>query len=329
MRVIVLVDWEACHLNEKGVFELYEGREKSFVVRGLQKEDREIVVLPYGPDLHTTIERITDTCPDVIFNLSLSIKKDRRKAYIIAAVLDGLGIPYTGSESLGLQLSQDKALSKQIVRSFGMQVPDFFTLEPDCEVPDKKLNYPLIIKPRYGDSSEFLTVNSVVTNDEMFNKQVKEMFECINAPIICEEFIGGKDVFLSIIGNESLLLLPPREFLCNNVLTEAPQFETWKVKHDNSYIEQWKIEYPPASLSESEKAELFKIGRCIYRCLGLRDYARLDFRLSKTGDFKFLEANPHPDLSPSTFGTVCSWVGIKYSDLLTRILEMALNRTQI
>jgi D-alanine-D-alanine ligase len=328
MRVVVLVDWEACRHRAGGIFETLEGTEQSFVAHGLQITGHEISVLPFESDIDSDILRLKNAHPDVVFNLTLSVTSNRRKSHAVAAILDLMELPYTGSDSFGLQICQDKVLSKQIVRSLGIDVPHFFSLKPNTNISTRNLQFPLIIKPRYGDSSEFLSKRSVVSDEGHFLRRVEKMLGLCKEPLICEEFIKGRDIYVSILGNEKPLILPPRGLRCDSLSSQAPQFETWRVKHDSKYRAKWKISYPRADLSEYKLQELNDMCKNIYRWLNLRDYARLDFRVTEDNEFKFLEANSHPDLSPGAFGKVCSWVGISYSNLLTRILRLALKRSK-
>jgi len=331
VRIVVLADWEACRYRPKGVFETLEGTEQDFVAGGLRAKGREVVVLPFGEDIPSSIARLRKAQPDVVFNLTASLAMDRRHAHVVAALLDLLGLPYTGSDSSTLMLCLDKALSKLVVRRAGVQTPDFITLGPCYTKPANNLQFPLIVKPRFGESSEFLSRRSVVADREKLTRRADEMFRLCAAPLICEEFVEGRDISVGVLGNEKLLVLPPREFRCDSPSKQTPQFETRRVKHDSKYQAKWRTSYTRARLSDGQKKEIVEISKCAYRALELRDYARLDFRLTANNTFKFLEANAHPDLSPSphsSVGRMCAWVGIDYSNLLNRIVRMALKRSR-
>jgi len=331
MRIVVLVDWEACRARPGGRFETLKGTEQDFIASGLQANNREIVVLPFGEDVPSSIARLVDARPKVVFNLTASLGMDRRKAPIIATLLDLLGIPYTGSNAAALTLCLDKAVSKLVVKNAGMETPDFITLERNCATPPPaNLRFPLIIKPRFGESSELLSKQSVVRNQEKLAARVNQIFRRSDVALICEEFIEGRDIAVCVLGNGKLLVLPPRECCRNNLTPHAPQFETHRVKHDAKYQARWGMSYSPARLSDKQMKDVVSISKRIYRLLGMRDYARFDFRLTPDDTFKFLEANSHPDLSPaphSSFGLMSSHAGIKYSTLLTRIVRMALKRS--
>ena len=330
MRIVVLVDWEACRARPGGRFETLKGSEQDFIASGLQGNNREIVVLPFGEDVPTSIARLVNARPKVVFNLTASLGMDRKKAPIIATLLDLLGIPYTGSNAAGLTLCLDKAVSKLLVKNAGMETPNFITLERNGATPPANLRFPLIVKPRFGESSEFLSNRSVVRSQEKLAARVNQIFRRSDVSLICEEFIEGRDIAVCVLGNEKLLVLPPRECCRNNLTPHAPQFETHRVKHDSKYQARWGMSYSPARLSDKEMKDAVSISKRIYRLLGMRDYARFDFRLTPDGTFKFLEANSHPDLSPAphgSFGLMSAHAGIEYSTLLTRIVRMALKRS--
>lgn len=331
MRIVVLVDWEACRYRPGGVFETLEGAEPRFVADGLRAKGHEIVVLPFGEDIPSSIARLRNAQPDVVFNLTASLAMNRKHAQVVAAILDLMGVPYTGADSFTLMVCLDKALSKLVVRRAEVQTPDFITLDSGCTQPANNLKFPLIVKPRFGESSEFLSRRSVVTNREKLVSRVNEMFRLGVESLICEEFIEGKDISVGVLGNGKLLVLPPRELRCDNLSKQTPQFETHRVKHSPTYQAKWKTSYTRARLSDTQKKEIAEISRRAYRALELRDYARIDFRLTPNNTLKFLEANAHPDLSPaphSSIGKMCSWAGISYGNLLSRIVRMAWKRSR-
>jgi D-alanine-D-alanine ligase len=332
MRIVVLVDWEACRYRAGGIFETLEGTEQHFVAAGLRANGREVVVLPFGKDIPISIARLRKTQPDVIFNLTASVATDRRNAHIVAGVLDLIGIPYTASSSAALLISLDKAFSKLVVRRVGVQTPNFITPEQGNHTRlDDTLQFPVIVKPRFGASSELLSRRSVVPNRERLADRVSQISKRSNVPLICEEFIDGRDISACVLGNDKLLVLPPREFRCDSLSKHAPRFETHQVKHDPKYQAKWKTSYCRARLTQPQKKEIVEISKRAYRALDLRDYARFDFRLTANNTFVFLEANAHPDLSPSphsSFGLMSSCIGMSYSTLLNRIVRMALKRSR-
>jgi len=330
MRIVVLVDWEACRSRPGGIFETLDGTEQHFVSVGLRAKGREIVVLPFGEDISTSIDRLRKAQPDVVFNLTASLARDRRNAHVVAAILDLIDVPYTASSSATLLTCGDKALSKLIVRRAGVQTPNFTTIAQNHPKPTDVLAFPLIVKPRFGESSELLSRRSVVTNQKKLAERVDQIVRRYDVPLICEEFIDGRDISVCVLGNEKLLVLPPREFRCDSSSKHAPRFETHRVKHDPKYQAKWRTSYHRARLADHHQREIVAITNRAYRALDLRDYARFDFRLTADNTFVFLEANAHPDLSPSpysSFGLMSSCAGISYSNLLNRIVKMALKRS--
>ena len=329
MRIVVLVDWEACRSRPGGKFETLKGTEQDFIASGLQGNNREVIVFPFGENVPSSIARLVKAQPKVVFNLTNSLGMDRRKAPIVATLLDLLGIPYTGSNAIAQMLCLDKAVSKLIVKHAGMETPNFIALERNCVAPRASMRFPLIVKPRFGESSELLSSRSIVRNQNQLAARLNQIFRRSDTPLICEEFIDGRDIAVCVLGNEKLQVLPPREFYRNNLTPHAPQFETHRVKHNSKYQAKWSMSYSLAHLSDRQMKDVVSISKRIYRALGIRDYARFDFRLTADNTFKFLEANSHPDLSPaphSSFGLMSSYAGISYTSLLNRIVGMALKR---
>jgi len=144
-------------------------------------------------------------------------------------------------------------------------------------------------------------------------------------PAICEQFIEGRELKVAIIGNDKPVVLPPREVVFGN----APPFLTSRAKDDRKYREKLGVAYPRARLSKNDRAVVDDVAVRIYKTLGIRDYGKIDLRLTPAGEAYFIEANPNPDLSPTGFGVMASWGGIAYRDLIARIVQLARRRAGV
>jgi D-alanine-D-alanine ligase len=326
MRIVLLVDWEACRYRAGEKFVTLPGSEQDFVFKGLSAPDRNVTVIPFGPDLRLTCARLCASRPQAVFNLAASFCGDRRSGQFAAALLEMLRLPYTGSAFATLMLCLDKALSKWAAREAQVATPRFMTVQRTGMPRIGDLPFPLLVKPRFGEGSELLCKRSLVTTPQRLWQRIAEIRRSSDAPLMCEEFIEGRDLFVPVLGNRRLLVLPAKEFVYPTDSSEAPRFETYRVKHNAQYRKRWSMSYPRAKLTGLQQRQIERISKRLYRALGLRDYARFDFRLAPDNTLYFLEANTHPDLSPNSFGMMCSWAGIKYEDVLTRIVRMALGR---
>jgi D-alanine-D-alanine ligase len=149
----------------------------------------------------------------------------------------------------------------------------------------------------------------------------------LNQPAICEEFIEGRELRVFIVGNRRLYVYPIREVVFGRLNNGGPKFLTAKIKTDDEYRKKSRIKFQRAALSEELEEQVRDISKRIYRILGLRDYARLDFRLTTLGDLYFLEANPNPSLIPNDVRSgEMFWYGSDYASTIARIARLALQR---
>ncbi len=142
---------------------------------------------------------------------------------------------------------------------------------------------------------------------------------------MCEEFISGHDIYVGVIGNEPRVLAPT-EMIVGSKQAAAPKFATYRLKNDGAYRTKWRVRYRLAQLPPRVLKQVRDYGAKAFRALKLRDYARLDFRLTGEGRLVFIEANPNSDLTPNTLGRNLCFVGIDYHNLIPRIVETARKR---
>ena len=137
---------------------------------------------------------------------------------------------------------------------------------------------------------------------------------------MCEEFIPGRDIYVGVIGNESRVLAPT-EMVVGSKKASAAKFATYRLKNDGAYRTKWRVRYRLAKLPPRLMRQVQDYGKKVFRALKLRDYARLDFRLTDEGRLVFIEANPNSDLTPNTLGRNLRFGGIEYRNLVPGIVE--------
>lgn len=326
--VALLVDEETGAHSGTGRFVPDRGGMESHILRCLRAQHERVAVVPFNPELTATIEALRSLKPRVVFNVTEWVDGDRGLDSAITGLLDIMKLRYTGTGSAGLQICRDKALSKNIVSALGIAVPRHFVLDRRDAVRNRGLPFPLIVKPQFGDGSEEIAGKSVVKTERGLQRQVRAVRTRVREPLLCEEFIEGRDLFVGLLGNEPAVL-PPLELMIGNPGTAAPHLATYRVKHDKPYQRRWNIRFRRARLSRQVAREIIDASRRIFHALKLRDYARIDYRLTPDNELVFLEANPNPDLAPHTFGRDQCFAGIEYPDLIQRIVEAARRRPRI
>jgi len=333
MKILVLVDYETVPDNDpqfKGdTAEVRESME-FHVIQALRKNGHEVKALSFGPNVRTTMDALIETAPEIVFNLTEHFEADRCKDVHITTTLELLHIPYTGTGPTGLMLCRDKAICKRILGHHRIRIPRFSSVPLGKTRPPVKLTYPLVAKPVFEDGSEGIALASVVNNDEELQERIRMIHERMKQPVICEEFIEGRELYVGIIGNRRLRTLPTRELKFGNNQGDGPRIATSKVKWDKKYRNKWNIHYTHAELSEELEKRIARVSKRIYRLLQLRDYGRIDLRLTPDNQIVFLEANPNPDLSTDDeVAQAAIKTGIEYNQLIERILKLAMKRYRL
>ena len=330
MKIVALIDPETfCPDDpqlERGIEEVRTNLE-FHVVEALRILGHEVEVLPFGTNIGENLEAFSERSPDLVFNLTEHFGGDRQKDMHIASMLELLNIPFTGTGSAGLLLCRDKALCKTILNHHRIRVPQFAGLPVGQLKPRRKLTFPLIVKPALMDGSDGISLGSIVTNESELRDRVEHLHTRTGQKVICEEFVDGQEIYVGVLGNKQLKVLPARELRFNSNDQNAPQIATSKVKLDDDYRKKWDIEYTFAELAPEVQKKVARISKRIYRLLHLQDYGRIDMRIAPDGAVVFLEANPNPDLSMGDeLAEAAGRAGIPYPQLIERIVRLAMRR---
>ena len=325
--VALLVDAEAGERRRHGLFVPERSSVEAYLLRELQSRGLSAVMLPFEAGVDATIAALRALKPRLVFNLTECVDGDRSQDAAIAGLLDLLKIPYTGSGPGGLRLARDKALSKHIVADLGVAVPRYFVIPPTGPIRNPRVPYPLIVKPQFGDGSDEVRVNSLVKNERELVQRVRVLRRRVRAPLICEEFIEGRDLYVALLGNEPEVM-PAVELVIGRRGRGAPTFASYKLKNDGAYRSRWRVRWRVAKMSRNLQRDVETASRAIFHALKLRDYGRIDYRLTPDGRIVFLEANANPDLHPHAMGNHLCFAGVDYGAALRRIMAAALRRSR-
>lgn len=298
------------------------------VADALRHLGHSVFVIGVSNDVAALAGNLKERKCDLVFNLTEQIAGDRLMDKNIAGILEVMGIPYTGSGPMGLMLSRDKRLCKQLLSLHRIRVPGFVSLPigRKIKVP-KSLKYPLVVKPAFEDGSEGISNASLVANEKALEDRVRYVHESWQQPVIAEEYIEGRELYVSIMGNRRLSVLPIRECTLASSDSEGPMLATYSVKYNAKYREKWNIEFGFAELEPDVVRRIERTCKSVYRILYLRDYGRLDLRLTPEGRITILECNPNPDLAyGDEVAESAERAGILYEKLIDKIIRLALAR---
>lgn len=323
--IVLLVDEETGARRRAGYFAPDRYSAEAYVLDALRARYRRVEVVPFHPDVTATAAELRRLDPALVFNLTEWVDGDRALDAAIAGLLDLMRLRYTGTGPDGMRIARDKALSKALVAGLGVAVPRHFVVGGKGGIRNPGVPYPLIVKPQFGDASEEIRANSVVRSEAALVKRVKAMRRRVDGPLICEEFVPGDDLYVALLGNRPDVM-PPVRLTVGRKAAAAPQTATWRLKNDGAYREKWRVRWRRTKLEDGLMRKVVTASRVIFHALKLRDYARLDFRLSQEGRIVFLEANPNPDLHPHAMGINLCFAGVDHRDAVRRIVEAARRR---
>lgn len=262
---------------------------------------------------------------DLFFNLVESYAGDDHKEMHVAAYLDLLGRPYTGAGPQALFLAQDKALAKKIFDFHGIRTPYFATCFQGTLDHSHDISFPLIVKPISEDASIGIDKDSVVGSVKELMERIQYVQEEFESPALIEEYIEGREIYAGILGNQDPEVLPLVELDLSRLPAGMPKVAGTEVKWEKD-SEAYKAtkSAPVEDLDEETAEQLAETALAAYRTLKLRDYARIDMRLTSKGEVYVIEANPNPWLSSnSEFFMAAKKSGRSYADMIGAIVDLA------
>ncbi|MEY2573982.1 MAG: D-alanine-D-alanine ligase [Verrucomicrobiota bacterium] len=261
--------------------------------------------------------------PDVIFNLADQFKNNRGFDQNIASLLEMQGIPFTGCGATGLVLCKHKGTSKKILGYHHIHVPNFVVIPRGQRIARlKKPKFPMLVKPVKEEASYGISQASFVTTDEQFKERVTFLHESHDCDVIAEEYIEGRELYCSVMGNARLTVFPIRELIFREVPPNEPKIATYRAKWDEEYRKRWGLQNQfPEDLPPALIAEIEDVCKRIYRLLTIEGYARIDLRLTADNKIYFIEANPNPILAEDEdFAQAAAKAGLPYPQLIDRII---------
>lgn len=298
------------------------------VLKALQELGHEVQFLALFDDMDLLRQKLQLYRPDVIFNLADQFKNNRAFDQNIVSVLEMQDVPFTGCSSIGLTLCKQKGISKKILGYHRIRVPEFAVIPRGKRLTrPKRLQFPVVIKPLKEEASLGISQASFVEADEAYQERIQFLHEKYQSDVIAEEYIEGRELYVSLMGNRRLEVFPIRELVFQEVPSDEPKLATYKAKWDEDYRTRWGLRNQFAEgLDPVLEEEIVDLCKRIYRLLVLDGYARIDLRLTSKGEICFIEANPNPILAADEdFALSAGKAGISYAALMDRVLRLGMS----
>jgi D-alanine-D-alanine ligase len=269
--------------------------------------------------------------PDLVFNLMETFGSGQLGAVGLAGLLDLLGLPYTGGGPGEIYIQEDKALTKKLLAFDGIRYPEYALFSPDADLETGgHLRMPLFVKPLRMDASIGIDAKSLVRSTSEMMERVLDIHRRVKDSALVEEYVEGREFYIGVLGNQSPQAFPPIEMDFSGLPDGAPRVLDAKAKWDEKSPQYRGTRAVVADLPDELRARLQKVALDAYRALRVRDYGRIDLRLTEAGEIYVIEVNASCYLEQSgEFVTAARAAGIEYPDLINRIAEFAGERRKL
>jgi len=278
-------------------------------------------------DLKAVTAGLARRKPDLVFHMIHDFGGESG-LIATAAVVDAMKLPYTGGGPGELFIRGHKSLAKKILAYEGLKCPDFAVFSRDATLETGgQLRMPLIVKPLERDGSIGIGANALVRDTTEMMERVVAIHREVHDSALVEEYVEGREFFVGVLGNRERVAFPPVEMDFSGLPEGAPHVLDYKAKWEEGTSEFRGTRAVLPDLPEEVKARLQKVAVDASRALMVRDYARVDLRLTDTQEVYVIEVNANCDLAQaSEFASGARASGMEYPALINRIAELALER---
>ena len=266
--------------------------------------------------------------PDLVFNLMETFGSNQLGAVGVVGFLDLMGVPYTGGGPGEFYIQEDKGLTKKLLSFDGIRYPEFAVFSEDAELETGgHLHMPLFVKPLRMDASIGIDAKSLVHSTKEMIERVTHIHKAVKDSALVEEYIEGREFYVGVLGNQEPQAFPPIEMDFSGMPEGKPHVLDSRAKWDEKSAEYKGTKAVVAEIPDEIRARLQKTAVDAYRALRVRDYGRIDMRLTETGEVYVIEVNASCYLEESgEFASSAAVAGLDYPTLINRIAELALER---
>jgi len=315
---------------ERRMREEPDWRTEGHVVAALKTLGHEVHLGAIFKNPRDVIDIVDRIHPDLVWNFVQTFHGTRYYESHIAGVLELCKVPYTGCGHRALMLCQDKALSKEILKHHRVSVPPFVVSRR--AQPLKKLGkaiFPVMVKPLAEEGSVGISRDSFAETEEQALARAHFLHDRLKQDVIIEQYVSGREIYVGVLGNDRLRVLPPRELKFSKVPEGEPKFASFKAKWDEGYRERWGIFSTfPDDLSDALQRSIAAVAKRVFRALQMRGFGRIDLRLTEAGKLVVVEANPNPEIAQGEdIAEAAAKTGLAYNDLIDRIVTLGLDRS--
>jgi D-alanine-D-alanine ligase len=306
----------------------WDSEETIDAVKSALSEQHDIISIEADENI---AENLKASKPDIVFNIAEGRNGPNRESHV-PAIMEMLGIPYTGSDPMTLSLCLDKGRAKEILSFYKVSTPRFQVVSSASErIKFKK--FPLVVKPLHEGSSKGIKNDALVFSSSELKRKIEEITVHYSQSALIEEYLSGREFTVALMGNNGdTRVLPLVEIKYDSLPKGINPIYSYEAKWvwDNSK-NPLDIFQCPADIDNRLKDNIEEAALKAYRSLGCRDWCRIDIRLDSDGNPNVLELNPLPGVLPkpednSCFPKAARAAGMSYNEMILNILSIARNR---
>jgi D-alanine-D-alanine ligase len=282
---------------------------------------------------HSAYEKLSNLRNEFIFNMAEGFGGASRESYI-PSMLEMLGIPFTGSDSITIGICHDKSRCKEILSYYGIPNSSFFITD-NVNAAYGNLDFPKFVKPLHEGSSKGIYNSSVASNEEELRNEISRIKKCYGQPAIVEDFLPGMEFTVAMLGNgRTARVLPIVEINLDSVPEGFNKIYSYEVKwFFDTRENNLDIFRCPADIPQVLYQEIERVCLNAYNALRIRDWARIDVRLDANNVPNIVEINPLPGILPDPADNSCypkaaRHSGLDYNGMINTVLNEAINRTR-
>ena len=294
----------------------------------LHAEGFGVDAVPVVGDSFAFLDALKERPPDLVLNLCESLAADSRGEMAIPCLLELLKLPYTGSSGLALALALHKHRARDLLKAHDVPAPRGMVIARKEELKSLTLPFPLIVKPVREDASVGVEFDSVVSDMKALERAVARVLSTLQQPALVEQYIPGREISVSLLGNEPRVALPLTEIHYGEAFVGRPNILSYGAKWDTQSPEFLDSPSGPCVLAPELHERCVKVALAAFNALECRDYGRVDLRLTEDGQPYVIDINPNCDLhAEAGFAKAAAEAGWAYPALVRKVVEVALERS--
>ncbi|MBK9031806.1 MAG: D-alanine--D-alanine ligase [Myxococcales bacterium] len=288
----------------------------------------------WGKDLPEVTAALARDRPDLVFNLVESLGGVARNEVVVPALLDLMGLAYTGGDAIALGLSLYKPRTKDVLIGRGVATPPYRVVasaDDLARVAAEALDYPWFVKLANEDASVGITEANVLADGAALAARCQALLKEFGEPLLLERYVAGREVNVTLLGSGAdVVVLPLHEIDFAAMPAGRPHIVSYAAKWDEQHVDYAGTKpVPLRDATPALTARIVATARAAWDAIGLRDYGRVDLRIDPAGVPWVIDVNPNCDISPDAGVHRAAMAhGWTYPQLISGIAELAHRRAR-